>query len=200
MLKSCEPLQPTDGRIEGQMDDREGWSVLRAGPPFDVGIRELRMFLGDKESGPIVWLLHFPRFEFPPDMPRPESIEAPTHRHRSPTWRMSLGDQPRQTLIDHRWVGKNDWYLLDANQVYSEQVGVDGAKNVLVFADRRGIPSMYKDTEALDAQALVDVDARVYGTSVMVCLPSTPATRTRSAGSRSRPGKRSSRADVPEVR
>jgi hypothetical protein len=143
LLQTAERIERANGRIEGSFAAPEGWSVM----PIDPGTRQLRIFLGDPLSGPLIWLFN----GAPVATPHPP---AP-HLHRTPTFRIALGDQPRQMRLNNSWYGRGDYFLLDANKVYTDPNGIEGFQTLLMFADRRGLHPVRRDTAGMDSDALV---------------------------------------------
>jgi hypothetical protein len=78
------------------------------------------------------------------------------HLHRTPTFRIALGEGPEQMLLNNDWYGSGEYFLLDANKVYTDPTGVDGFKTMLVFADRRGMHPVRNDqTAGMDSDELI---------------------------------------------
>jgi hypothetical protein len=157
MLQSIEKLSPADGRIEGTYAAHDGWIPM----PIDPTTVQARFFLGDPLSGPLVWLFHSAQAAAGTEEPRPEKPPAP-HLHRTPTFRIALGDQPRQMLLNNRWYGKGEYFLLDANKSYTDPNGIEGFDTLLIFADRRGMHPAMKATAGLPSGELIAFNARLF--------------------------------------
>ena len=157
MLQSVEAARRVDGRIEGAIGDAEGWAPYSPDPQHT---RQTRFMLGDPESGPLVWL-----FEGNPvERPDGKDHTAPyPHLHRTATFRVALGDQPRQLYLNNAWYGPGEYFLLDANKVYTDPHGLDGYRQLLIFGDRRGMHPAAKDTAGMSAEDLVAWNTRMFG-------------------------------------
>ena len=133
MLRTAETSQRIDGRIEGSFDAHDGWTAM----PVDPSTLQLRIFLGDPLSGPLIWLFNGAPVEsqWPPS----------PHLHRTPTFRIALGKQQRQMSLNNSWYGSGDYFLLDANKVYTDPNGIEGFQTLLMFADRRGMHPVRRD-------------------------------------------------------
>lgn len=133
MSADSDRTKPDGGRIQGSFAERSEWSELQGG----IG-QTLRLFLGHEEKGPLVWLFSVDPVDFPPHQKRIEFRPAQAHYHRSPTFRVALGSEPKQFKFDQDVYGWGDYILLDANRFYQDPFGVDGSQVLLIFGDRRG--------------------------------------------------------------
>ncbi len=158
MLRSAETIERIDGRIEGSFDAADGWSAM----PIDPTTRQLRIFLGDAVSGPLAWMFN--------GTPVASQWPPQPHLHRSPTFRIALGKQPRQMLLNNSWYGEGDYFLLDANKVYTDPNGIEGFQTLLIFADRRGMHPVRRAAAAPSAEALLAENEAKF-TSFAGCLP-----------------------------
>ncbi len=111
MIRTAEGFLPTDGKIEGALDKPSGWSRL----PWKATSRMLSLFLGSKEAGPALYLMISSPVDAVEGEPR-VAPGAPVHLHRSPSFRLMLGTQAEQQLVDGEWLGPRDYFVLDANK------------------------------------------------------------------------------------
>ena len=157
MLQSAENFPVRRGRIEGGFEDHRGWIPV----PVEPTTLQARFYLGDPVSGPLVWLF----FGHPADPakaePSPER-PPPPHHHRTPTFRIALGEQPRQMLLNNRWHGKGEYFLLDANHRYADPNGVAGFSTLLIFADRRGMHPAMKRTVGMSSDELIAWNGKLF--------------------------------------
>lgn len=151
--------KPSNGRIEGSYAHRTGWSPIKTA----VEATSLRIYLGDEHDGPLVWAFFVGPLETTGNEPRPEFRPAQAHYHRSPTFRVALGSQPKQFKFDQDCYGSDDYILLDANRFYQDPMGVDGAEVLLMFADRRAYPPTNRKIADLSSDEIMDRYAEVYG-------------------------------------
>jgi hypothetical protein len=147
MLQVAEPIEVVDGRIEGSYAAHEGWTAM----PVDATTLQLRIFLGDPVSGPLVWLFKGAPLDPKARDTRLGYMRQPglgRHLHRTPTFRVALGGQPQQMFLNNSWYGPGEYFILDANKIYTDPTGVDGFETLLVFADRRGMHPVRNDETA----------------------------------------------------
>lgn len=147
MLQIAENIAPVAGRIEGSYEAHDGWSAM----PVDPTTLQLRIFLGDPESGPLVWLFNGAPLDAESRAIREAHLRQPgagRHLHRTPTFRIALGEQPEQMLLNNSWYGSGEYFILDANRIYTDPTGMDGFQTLLVFADRRGMHPVRNDPTA----------------------------------------------------
>jgi hypothetical protein len=159
MLQTPENRRLTDGHIEGGFDDLDGWGTMADLPE----IRQFRLYLGEPQSGPFVWLFNEGPKKAAAGQPLPKPHFVPPHLHRSATFRLVVGDQPRQVLFDNAWHTRGDYILLDANRIYSELTGVDGLKTLLVLSDRRGFAPVNKFTAGMTSDEMLALNTRRFG-------------------------------------
>jgi hypothetical protein len=155
MLQVAEQVQRVEGRIEGRYDAPDGWTSM----PVDPTTLQLRIFLGDPTSGPLVWLFNGAPLDPEARETRLSFMHRPglgRHLHRTPTFRIALGDGPEQMLLNNSWYGSGEYFLLDANKIYTDPNGVDGFHTLLIFADRRGMhPVRNDETAAMNSDELI---------------------------------------------
>ncbi|HSW17401.1 MAG TPA: hypothetical protein VLJ86_09255 [Ramlibacter sp.] len=145
--------------IEGNIYFPQRWCALSR----DGDYRELPFLLGDPMTGPMARFLSFP--------PGRESVrvngKAYAHHHRTDTFRVALGPQPKQTRILGQWLDHGDFVLRGANDVYVEKSGGRGAALLLVSADRRGYHPVYSAADREEAESTLDESASiVFGENI----------------------------------
>jgi len=127
--------------------------------PVDPTTLQLRIFLGDPMSGPLVWLFNGAPLEPEARAVREAHLSQPgagRHHHRTPTFRVAFGEQPRQMLLNNSWYGKGEYFLPDANKGYTDPTGMEGFQTLLVFADRRGMHPVRNDhTAGMNSDELI---------------------------------------------
>jgi hypothetical protein len=162
MLQVAEDIRPIDGRIEGGYAAHDGWTSM----PVDPTTLQLRIFLGDPQSGPLAWLFKGAPLEPEAREARLSLMRQPglgRHLHRTPTFRVALGDGPDQMFLNNSWYGSGEFFLLDANKIYTDPNGVDGFETLLVFADRRGMHPVRNDiTAGMSSDELIAHHARRF--------------------------------------
>jgi hypothetical protein len=156
MLLASEKLTTEEGRVEGSFDSFENWDPV----PYAPDVHDKRqqfILLGDETSGPAIVLT----YSGPEKIARGKEFYSsiPPHLHRSPTFRISLGHQNEQMLINNKWFGDGDYWILDANKFYNDPNGNDGCAIFNVFADRRGVFPVFRlkpgmTREQMDAYAM----------------------------------------------
>jgi hypothetical protein len=155
MLQVAENLEPAGGEIAGSYDEHLGWTSM----PVDPTTLQLRIFLGDPVSGPLVWLFNGAPLDPEARAVREGHLRQPgvgRHLHRTPTFRIAVGEQPRQMLLNNSWYGSGEYFLLDANKLYTDPTGMDGFRTLLVFADRRGMHPVRNDhTAGMSSEELI---------------------------------------------
>jgi hypothetical protein len=121
-----------DGAVDGDFHYPQVWRGSSNSP---YG-RNLYIMMGDRISGPVLWLSsHAPTTEgWGPGL----GVRTPAHSHRSDTYRIALGAHPEQLKENAKWLGHGDYSLLGANEVYVETAGSHGFAVLLIYADRRG--------------------------------------------------------------
>jgi hypothetical protein len=151
MLQTSDEKIPSAGRLEGSFADRSGWTQL----PMAGYLWTLRIYLGDPESGPLIYAFSEDPVTFPEGAPKPEYFETRTHYHLSPTFRIALGPQPRHFKIDTKWYGPGDYIFLDSKRFYNDPMGVDGGETLIIFADRRGVIPFNRESKGLSAEQII---------------------------------------------
>ena len=121
MLQSV--LESNEGVIEGCYGYPHLWAEMAQ------SFRAAPIFLGDPENGPFLELFN----SGPSDLGL-----LPPHHHRTDSFRMPVAHQTEQLKESGKWLGEGDFYLMAANQVYTETVSPDGHMVFLVYGDRRG--------------------------------------------------------------
>ena len=76
---------------------------------------------------------------------------------------MALGDQAKQLYLNNAWYGPGDYFLLEANKVYTDPHGVAGYRQLLIFGDRRGMHPAAKDTAGMSSDELAAWNANLFG-------------------------------------
>jgi hypothetical protein len=145
-----------NGRIDGAFGATRGWSTL----PLEPTTHQVRIFMGDAEAGPLVWLFDGPPIERDDGATHSKHY---AHLHHTPTFRMALGDELQQLLLNNRWYGPGEYFLLDANKRYSDPHSFAGYRELLVFADRRGLNPTSKDNVGQSEAQLLARNNRLFG-------------------------------------
>ena len=139
-------VQPVDGVIEGDLNDTEGW--MTPNPAGFEGMRQAMFLLGDPKTGPAIL--------FTDREPGPEAgIRA--HHHRAGTFRIMIGEEPKQIKHAGRWMGFGDFFAIDSKVMYAERLGSVHHLSLVMEADRRGSVSLFaKEDLAQVAQTFKD--------------------------------------------
>jgi hypothetical protein len=131
-------------------------------------LRMLRIYLGDRDSGPKVTFLASP------GRPRErndelESVmggrtEAGSHYHRTDAWRTQILDRDEEFFyIGPKKHGFGDYYLQPANLYYDDPAGPGGTTQLLLFADRRGSMPVTRSNKHLSGDELLEQYNRILG-------------------------------------
>jgi len=155
---ASDKAKPMAGVIEGDLASRALWSQARG-----TTSRTLRIFLGDEVEGPLVWLMSVDPTEPAADGSDLEFRPAQAHYHRSPTFRVALGPQPRQFKFDQNIYGQHDFIALDSNRFYQDPFSAGGGALLLVLADRRGFQPTNRKLAGMSSDEIIAKYAAQYG-------------------------------------
>lgn len=123
-ILSSEPMNPTDGHVDLDFEERSTWSE-------NMGAVVLPVLLGDDDCGPFVVL----SYVAPTEEQMPLSF---AHAHASDNWRISVRGT---TNMGRDTYEQGQFRFHDGGVPYASDNfawGPDGGYGIIVFADRRG--------------------------------------------------------------
>jgi hypothetical protein len=161
-IRSTTPKTPTDGHLDLDFTDREGWIE-------NMGATVLGIMMGDEQCGPFVALSYV-------EPTREQMPLSFAHAHASDNWRISVRGT---TNMGRDAYEQGQFRFHDGGVPYASDNfawGPDGGYGIIMFADRRGFPIKPVKAELAEQMMPMQEEAgRAMGIDVQDPCPGAPA-------------------------
>jgi len=161
-IRSTTPMSATDGHLDLDFTDRDGWVE-------NMGATILGILMGDDRCGPFVALSYVE----PTNEQMPRSF---AHAHASDNWRISVRGT---TNMGRDAYEQGQFRFHDGGVPYASDNfawGPDGGFGIIMFADRRGFPIKPVKAELAEQMMPAQEEAgRAMGIDVQDPCPGAPA-------------------------